>query len=366
MLFCEHLECYFVSLTPVLICSPPHSLIVSYLRQLTVEELYKDRSTFSARVREVASEDLRSMGMELVSYTIASLTDEDGYLDALGVEQTAKVKKLANMGECTNENESKQRKAEEELKSNIKINEAKKKIQESSRDVELTAAKVQEEVNIADARANAAKMLEEAKLMQSVVEERAKQEVVRATIEVDVETERVRRRRMELDATVRAQAEADLFKKLKEAEGLRNYAEAEAHRIRTVGEAEAEALRQREMVEVDLLRIKAEAYKEFGQAALAVQMIEAMPQVASAISAPLSKTEKIVFLGGNGQGSGPSAMVSEIAKSAQLVNETLQSVSGVDLNDVLKGNETLPGLASIATPLALTALASSSKENERD
>lgn len=340
----------------------------SILGTLTVEELCKDRSTFSSRVCELASEDLRSMGMELVSYTIASLTDDDGYLDSLGVSQTAQVKKVAQLGECTNLNETKQQRAEQELKAQIKINEAKRKIEESSRDVQVAQAKLREEINIANARADAAKLFKEAKLMQSIVEEKSKQSVVKATVEVDVETEKVRRRRMELEATVQAQAEADLFKKLKEAEGLRQYAEAEAHRIRTVGEAEAEALRQREMVEVDLLRQKAEAYKEFGQAALAIQMIETMPEVAKSIAAPLSKTEKIVFMG-SGEGSGPSAMISEVAKSAQVVNETLQSMTGVSLDDVLKGDASLPGLSQVANPLALAAITSSAashnKENSR-
>lgn len=330
----------------------------SILGTLTVEELYKDRSTFSSRVRELASEDLRSMGMELVSYTIASLTDDEGYLDSLGVTQTAQVKKQAQLGECTNLNETKQQKAAEELKAQIKINEAEKQIEKSTRDVKVARAKLREEIHIANARADAAKMFEEAKLMQSIVEEETKQAVVKATVEVDVETERVRRRRMELEATVQAQAEADLFKKLKEAEGLRQYAEAEAHRIRTVGEAKAEALRKQEMVEVDLLQLKADAYKEFGQAALAVQMIETLPAVAKAIAAPLSKTEKIVFMG-NGERSGPSAMVSEVAKSAQVVNETLQSMTGVGLDDVLKGDASLPGLSQVSTPLALAAMASS-------
>mmetsp|Transcript_3118 Transcript_3118/g.6275 ORF Transcript_3118/g.6275 Transcript_3118/m.6275 type:complete len:397 (-) Transcript_3118:10-1200(-) len=330
----------------------------SILGTLTVEELSQDRASFSSKVRELANEDLRSMGMEIVSYTIASLTDDEGYLTSLGVTQTAQVKKLALLGECTNKNEAKQHKAEQELRAQIKINQAQKEIEQSSRDVQVTQAKLREEINVANARADAAKLFEEAKLKQAIVEEEIKQQVVKASIEVDVETEKVRRRRMELEATVQAQAEADLFKKLKEAEGLRQYAEAEAHRIRIVGEAEAEALRNREMVEVDMLRLKAESYKQFGQAALAVQMIEAMPEVAKAIAAPLSKTDKIVFMGSGTDGSGPSAMISEVTKSAEMVNETLQSMTGVSLGDMLKGDASLPGLSQVTTPLTLSALAS--------
>ena len=270
----------------------------SILGTLTVEELSQDRASFSSKVRELANEDLRSMGMEIVSYTIASLTDDDGYLESLGVTQTAQVKKLALLGECTNKNEAKQHKAEQELRAQIKINQAQKEIEQSSRDVQVTQAKLREEINVANARADAAKLFEEAKLKQAIVEEEAKQQVVKASIEVDVETEKVRRRRMELEATVQAQA------------------------------------------------------------ALAVQMIEAMPEVAKAIAAPLSKTDKIVFMGSGGDGSGPSAMISEVAKSAELVNETLQSMTGVSLGDMLKGDASLPGLGQVATPLTLSALAS--------
>ena len=333
----------------------------SILGMLSVEELCKDRAAFSARVRELANSDLRSMGLELVSYTIASLTDEDDYMTSLGVTQTSIVKKQAELGECTNLNEAKQHKAEEELKAQIKINEAKKQIEESTRDVKVAQAKLREEINIANARADAAKLLEEAKLRQAIVEEESKQAVVHANIEVDVEAERVRRRRMELEATVQAQAEADLFRKLKESEGLRNFAEAEAHRIRLVGDAEAEALRKREMVEVEMLKLKADAYKEYGQAALAIKMIETMPDVAQAIATPLSQTEKIVFMGGNGEHSGPSAMISDMAKSTEIVNETLSSMTGVGLDAMLKGEAELPGLDKVAGPMMLASLASRSK-----
>jgi len=327
----------------------------SILGTLTVEELYKDRSAFSIKVRDMASEDLRLMGMEIVSYTIATIADDDGYLDAIGVAQTAEVKKLAEIGESKNKNESKQRNAEEELKAHLAINEGRRKKEESDRNVEISKAQFREEVNVANAKADAAKLFEEAKLMQNVVQEKAKQEVVKAAVEVDVETERVRRRRMELDASVRAQAEAELFQKQKEAEGLKQYAEAEAERIRLIGAAEATALREKETVEVEMMKRKAEAFKEYGSAALATKMIEALPEVATAIATPLSKTEKIVFMGA-GNGSGPSQMMGEVARGAHVVSETLESMTGVSLGEVLKGDEKAGGLEKWVAPLAVNAM----------
>ena len=58
---------------------------------MTVEQIYKDRVKFSTAVFEVASSSLVAMGVMVISYTIKSLSDEKGYLEALGMTRTAQV-----------------------------------------------------------------------------------------------------------------------------------------------------------------------------------------------------------------------------------------------------------------------------------
>ena len=58
---------------------------------MTVEQIYKDRVKFSTAVFEVASSSLVAMGINVISYTIKSLSDENGYLEALGMTRTAQV-----------------------------------------------------------------------------------------------------------------------------------------------------------------------------------------------------------------------------------------------------------------------------------
>ena len=55
---------------------------------MEVEELFQDRETFGYNVREVAATDMSKMGIKILSFTIKELSDVDGYLDALGHEQT--------------------------------------------------------------------------------------------------------------------------------------------------------------------------------------------------------------------------------------------------------------------------------------
>ena len=47
---------------------------------------------------QVASTDLMSMGIRVISYTINEVTDDEGYLKALGKPRTAEVKRDADIG----------------------------------------------------------------------------------------------------------------------------------------------------------------------------------------------------------------------------------------------------------------------------
>ena len=58
---------------------------------MTVEEIYRDRKTFSTKVFEVASVDLHNMGIMVISYTLKDVRDEVGYLASLGQARTAQV-----------------------------------------------------------------------------------------------------------------------------------------------------------------------------------------------------------------------------------------------------------------------------------
>merc|ERR1711994_924651 len=67
---------------------------------MSVEEIYRDRKKFSSRVFEVASTDLINMGIMVISYTIKEITDDVGYLKALGMARTAEVQRDARVGEA--------------------------------------------------------------------------------------------------------------------------------------------------------------------------------------------------------------------------------------------------------------------------
>lgn len=59
------------------------------IADMTAEQLYKDRKTFSERVKEVAEEQLKELGLELKSFTIKGIGDQNGYFEALSKPQIA-------------------------------------------------------------------------------------------------------------------------------------------------------------------------------------------------------------------------------------------------------------------------------------
>ena len=70
----------------------------SIMGNMTVEEIYRDRQTFSQKVFDVASVDLHNMGISVISYTLKDIRDEVGYLASLGQARTAQVVKRTAFG----------------------------------------------------------------------------------------------------------------------------------------------------------------------------------------------------------------------------------------------------------------------------
>ena len=63
---------------------------------MTVEDLYQKREAFSSQVQEVVGTELGNMGLEVKNFTITDISDENGYIEALGEGMIAQRKKEQN------------------------------------------------------------------------------------------------------------------------------------------------------------------------------------------------------------------------------------------------------------------------------
>jgi flotillin len=279
------------------------------------------------------------MGLVIDSFVIKDIQDGWGYLEALGRPRTAEVKRDAVIAE----------------------NEAETREAESARDLGLRRAEYDEQVNRQRAKADLASELQRNITNQEVRAEEVQVEVIDKQKRIEVQEQEALRMEKELEATVRKPAEAEQYQieTLAKAQKFRTETEAtgeaEATRQKGLGEADADRARglaQAEIIkakgeaEAQAMQKKAEAWQNYNQAAIIQQLIEALPQVASAVSAPLSKTERIVVISNGGDGStgaGASKVTADITNIIAQVPAAIEALTGVDLINALGQ---LPGLAN--------------------
>lgn len=339
--------------------------------KMTVEEIYKDRETFASHVQENAAIGLAQMGLELKVLTIKDISDKNGYLEALGKPRIAAVKRDAQIAEAEAAKETKIKTAEA-----IREGEAAKllsetQIAESNKLKELKVQAYRKEQEQAKAAADLAYQIEankskrevsETEIQVEITRKQKERELAEAAVQVEItkkereielaEKEALRKER-ELEATVKKQAEADKFKQVQIADSIKYKeiadAEARARAIELEGKAKADALRLQGMAEVDIIREKgkaeaeammkkAEAFKQYNEAAMAQMIVEKLPEIAKAISEPLSKTEKIVIVD-NGSGKegnkGAAKVTGYVGDIISQLPDTVEALIGVNILEFL-------------------------------
>ena len=240
------------------------------LGTMTVEAIYKNRDDFAEQVQEVASTDLKKMGLEIVSFTIKDVSDSNGYLDALGRPQIAEVKKNAEVAESNALRETRIKQAENEQLAQHEEIRRQTEIAEATKDMALKQAQYKQEREVADAKAE-----------QIAVGEKMKVQLIEQEKNIEIQEKQAELTEKELNATVRKKAEADKYV-------VEQNALADAERIAKVGQAEAES---REKMAIALTKLN--------EAGILMEFIKVLPEIAKEVNAPLSNIDKVVSFGGN-------------------------------------------------------------------
>lgn len=352
--------------------------------KLSVEEIYKDREKFASQVQEVAALDLAEMGMEIKAFTIRDISDANGYLEALGKKRIAEVKRDANIAEAEANMETKIKTADANREGEAARLVSETQIAESTKEKELKVQAYRKDQETEKAKADLAYEIEASKVQQLVetekmqilivkkqkeielAEEEMKIQIVRKQREIELAEQEALRMEKELEATIVKQADADKYSVEKKAEADKYSAEkradsdkykeiqgamAVAEAIKLKGLANAEAKRAEGMAEVEIIRLKgiaeaeamakkAEAFKQYNDAAVTQMIIEKLPEIAKAVAEPLSKTEKIVIVdSGNGQGTGAAKVSGYVTDILSSLPETVNALTGINLMDVLKRDD---------------------------
>jgi flotillin len=391
------------------------------LGTLTVEEINNDRQSFAQKLTTEAAGDLEKMGIGVDALTIQEISDDEGYLDALGKRRTAEVQRDADIGEAEAKRDSK-------IKSSLAMQEGEKVklesealIAASTRETEVKRAQYMAEIQREKATSEQAGPLADAKARQEVVAEEVRIERIRTQEQIAVQEQEVMRREKELEATVVKKAEADRRASVLRAQGEQEAAilaaegrkqamiaaaeaeseklqregqgraaaveaegRAEAARIKALGLAQAEtiqaqglaeakAIEARGIAEATAIEKKADAWREFNDAARLQTLLEKLPGIIEAtapalraIAEPLGNIDKVVMIdhgNGDGNGHGSASGINRFAQTGPTVIfgllQQLQSL-GLNVPDVLsqlglntKGEPITPPIP-VTTPIPAT------------
>ena len=321
---------------------------------MTVEEIYQNRDKFSQSVQEVASVDLAKMGLIIVSFTIKEVRDKNGYLDSLGKPRIAQVKRDADIAEAEAFKETRIKKAEAEKESQAAELQRQTEIAEALKEKELKLATYKQEQDIAKAKADQAYNLESARAQQQVIEQEMQVKVVERQKQIELEEKEIIRREKQYDSEVKKRADADRYAKEQEAQAqkarevaeaeaeqfrVEALAQAEANQTRLAGQAEAEATLAKGKAEAEAKQKIADAFKEYGEAAVLSMVIEMLPQLMREAAQPLGNIEKISVVdtsSGTGENSGANRVTSYATNLLSSTQETLKETTGLDIKDIIE------------------------------
>jgi flotillin len=333
------------------------------LGTMTVEEIYQNRDAFASKVQEVAAGDMANMGLGIVSFTIRDIRDSQGYLDALGKPRISQVKRDAVIAQAEADRDAMIRSAQATQAGQEAKFVADTKIAEAQRDYQTNVAQYQAAVNQKKAEADLAYDLQKYKTGQLVKAEEVQVTIIEKQKQIELQQQEIQRKQRELEANVQKPADAERYrvetlanaKKFQletEAAGAASAAKAtgfaSADVAKATGIAEAEAQKAKGLAEAaiieaqgkataEAMRVKADSFKQYNEAAVIEMIIRILPEVAGKISEPLSKTEKMVIINsGNGVGGGASKLTGDVTQIVAQLPPVIESLTGIKFEKLLE------------------------------
>ncbi|MBQ2309870.1 MAG: flotillin family protein [Erysipelotrichales bacterium] len=326
---------------------------------LDLKTINTDRDSFSDQVMAKASKDMEKLGIEILSCNIQNVTDENGLINDLGMDNTAKIKKDAAIAKAEADRDVAIAKAEADKAANDARVAAATEIAQKNTELSIKQSELKSRADVAKAEADAAYEIQNQQQQKVIQTETVNAQIAKAERQAELRQKEVTVREQELAAAVMKKADAEkyavekaaeaaLVKQQREADALqyaaeRNAAairakyEAEAAGIAAKGKAEAEAARLKGLAEAEAMEKKAEAYKKYNGAAMAEMMIKIMPQMAAEIAKPLGQIDKINIYGTSGNGdTGASQISANLPVVMKQVFDTMSEATGVDLTEIMR------------------------------
>lgn len=332
---------------------------------ITLKEICNDRKKFGDEIQSKAQVDMNALGIEIISCNIQRVTDEKGLINALGQDNMSQIQKNASIAKAEAERDIQIAQAEAARQANEAQVASDTQISIRQTELAVKQAELKETSDIKKAAADAAYRIEEQKQRRSLDIASTDADIAKREKEAELAEREITLQERRLDADIRKKADADkyaaekkaeaeLYARKQEAEAKRFEQEQIAEGIKAVGAAEAEAIKAKALAEAEGIDRKAEAMKKYGEAAVVEMIMNALPEIAKNVAAPLSNVDSITMYGeGNS-----TKLIEDIVSSTTQVSNGMLNGLGIDLRSLLAGfvggKVAVPASAPSVEPTAVT------------
>lgn len=329
--------------------------------QMQLVDLVNNKQLFSQKIQENAIDDIEKIGLEIVNLNVQNCTDDNDAIVNLGVDNLVKIQKDARIARANAEKEIKVAEASADEEGNKARVDADAKIAEQNKELALKKSEYKKEQDMKKAIADAAYEIQKADQMKTVNENQVNAEIAKAERMADLKEREVAIKEKELDALVRKQADAEKYAaetKAKaerqvaieqaeadkerarlgaeaaklEAEGIKAKLEAEAAGKKAILLAEADGIKAKALAEAEGIEKKAEAQKKMGEASIVEMIMNALPQVAKEVSAPLANVDNITMYGDQS-----TKLIENNTQKIDKILKVAQDSLGLDLKSLITG-----------------------------
>jgi len=256
------------------------NILIGHLRsiigKLDIDEILRQRDTFNRRVIEESTEELKRLGIQIITLVIQDVNDIHGYIDALGQKTVAEAKRDAAIKVAEAEAETQKRTSDAQKEAAVVVANNAVAIAQAERDRDVKKAQFKVVADTETAKSNQALAIATADQEKTLRVKQAERDAAEKEAQIIVQEKEAARRLQELNATVVQTAEAARKKSVIEAEAQKSVAvlQAEAQKESALRKAEGEKLSNTLQGEGEAAKIRATLNAQAeGEAALKRQAL---------------------------------------------------------------------------------------------
>jgi flotillin len=228
------------------------NILIGHLRsiigKLDIDEILRQRDAFNKQVVQESAEELKRLGIQIITLVIQDVNDVYGYIDALGRKTVAEAKRDASIKVAEAEAETQKKTSDAQKEAAVVVANNAVVVAEAERDRDVKRAQFKVVADSEKAKADQALAIATADQEKTLKVKQAERDAAEKEAQIKVQEKEAARRQQELNATVVQSAEAARKQAVIEADAaksvtvLRAEAEREAAVRRAEGDKQANVL----------------------------------------------------------------------------------------------------------------------------